>query len=289
MNGWLVVNSFLDTNKYTDLYTFLNSSAERHGVHLDVKKTTDLICPVGNDFSGFSKPDFVLFWDKDIHLARRLELSGIRVFNTANAVEICDNKALTAICLAENGIRMPKTILSPKTFEKIGYSDRLFLERAAEILGFPMIIKEAFGSFGQQVYLADDFAAAQKIVDSLGHKDFLMQEFITTSFGKDVRINVVGGRVIASMLRYSVTGDFRSNISSGGKMKPYEPSEVQKELAVQACEAIGLDFSGVDVLFGEDDQPILCEVNSNPHFVSTYECTGIDISDHILQYVLRCL
>lgn len=289
MNGWLVVNSFLNTSKFTDLYAFLSGAAERHGVHLSIRTTADLLCPVGDDFSSFSRPDFVLFWDKDVFLAQRLELSGIRVFNTAKAIEICDNKALTAICLAENGVEMPRTILSPKTFEGTGYSNRIFLEQAADILGFPMVIKEAYGSFGQQVYLADDLDAAQKIVDKIGHKEFLMQEFIAASSGRDVRINVVGSRVIASMLRHSITGDFRSNITSGGQMKRYEPTEAQKELAVQACEAIGLDFAGVDVLFGEGDRPIICEVNSNPHFKSTFECTGIDMSDYILQYILRCL
>ena len=87
------------------------------------------------------------------------------------------------------------------------------------------------------------------------------------------------------MLRYSVNGDFRSNITNGGHMKPFEPNDRQKSVAVSACRALGLDFAGVDILFGKDDEPIVCEVNSNPHFKSSLDCTGVDMSPLILSHI----
>ena len=281
MLGWLIVNGFLGSNKFNKLYSYLQNSANEYGITLQIKSGNEL---VGELSSGFENlPDFALFWDKDVYLAKRLEESGVRLFNSARAVEICDNKILTALTL--NGkVKTPKTIIAPKTFERVNYNDKNFLKKSTEILGFPLIIKEAYGSFGHQVYLANNYVEAEKIVDGLGYKDFLMQEFISSSYGKDVRVNVVGGKVVSSMLRYN-DNDFRSNISSGGKMKQITLTPAQEELAVKACKIIGLDFAGVDILFGENDTPILCEVNSNPHFKSSLVCTGVDMSKEIMKYI----
>ncbi len=281
MLGWLIVNGFLGSNKFNELYNYLQNSANEYGISLQIKSNDEL---VGELSSGFEKlPDFAIFWDKDVYLAKRLEKSGVRLFNSASAVEICDNKILTALTL-NNKVKTPKTIIAPKTFEGVNYSDKTFLKNATKELGFPLIIKEAYGSFGHQVYLANNLEQAENIIDGLGYKEFLMQEFISSSYGKDVRVNVVGGKVVCAMLRYN-ENDFRSNISSGGKMKKITLNAKQEELAVKVCKIIGLDFAGVDILFGENDQPILCEVNSNPHFKSSLECTGVDMSKEIIKYI----
>ena len=68
-----------------------------------------------------------------------------------------------------------------------------------------------------------------------------------------------------------------------------QPTAEQAAAAIRACEAIGLDFAGVDVLFGDGEEPIVCEVNSNPHFKSTYECTGKDMSMRIMRYIAEAL
>jgi glutathione synthase/RimK-type ligase-like ATP-grasp enzyme len=94
----------------------------------------------------------------------------------------------------------------------------------------------------------------------------------------------VGDQVFCAILREN-SSDFRSNITGGGVGTAYTPTKAQAEIALTACREIGLDFAGVDVLFGEDDLPILCEVNSNPHFKSTFDCTGLDMSVAIMRYV----
>lgn len=287
MLGWLVVNGFIESKKFNELYTFLQNAADKVNIDLYVKSTCDLLCTIDEQFQYFELPDFVLFWDKDIYLAKRLEAIGLKVYNSARAIEICDNKILTGITL--NGqVKTPKTIIAPKTFEGLNYVKRDFVDYAMQRLGCPMIIKEAYGSFGQQVYLVHNLKEANTVIDSLGHKDFIMQEFIDTSMGKDVRINVVGEKVVSSMLRYN-DNDFRSNRSNGGSMKPYVANSKMTNIAILACKAIGLDFAGVDVLFGKNDEYIICEVNSNPHFKSSFECTGIDMSIEIMEYIKRDL
>lgn len=286
MQSWLIVNPFLDTQKFQEIYGMLCAAAEKEHMELEMKTTVQLMCPVGSAFP--SLPDFALFWDKDIHLARRLERQGLRLFNPADAVEQCDNKALTAQVLAAHHVPHPLTFLSPKTFEAMGYCSLEFLDIAEKQLSYPMVIKEAFGSFGQQVYLAENRQQAEAIIARMGYKDFILQQYIPTSHGRDVRVNVVGGKVIASMLRYNEK-DFRSNISNGGSMAPYTPSVAQEEAALAACRALKLDFAGVDVMFGENGTPIICEVNSNPHFKSTLQATGVNLAEHIMRHIRQVI
>ena len=283
MRGWLIVNSFMNTDKFISLYEMLSNAFKKHNVELDIKKASDISLEVGANI--INKPDFAIFWDKDIYLAERLEKSGVRLFNNKRAVLLCDNKILMYQALKENDIKIPRTFIAPKTFEGLNYHDRSFLKEVIDEIGFPMVIKEAYGSFGEQVYLANDEASLNKIIDSIGYKDFLLQEYIASSKGKDVRINVVGDKAIVSMLREN-DNDFRSNISSGGHGSIYEPSKEFVDLALKATKALGLDFAGVDVMFDKDG-PILCEVNSNPQFASTLKATGVNLADYIADYIIK--
>ena len=283
MRGWLIVNSFMNTDKFISLYEMLSTAFKKHNVTLDIKKASDISLEVGANI--INKPDFAIFWDKDIYLAERLEKSGVRLFNNKKAVLLCDNKILMYQALKENNIKIPRTFIAPKTFEGLNYSNRSFLKEVIDEIGFPMVVKEAYGSFGEQVYLANDEASLNKIIDSIGYKDFLLQEYIASSKGKDVRINVVGDKAIVSMLREN-DNDFRSNISSGGHGSIYQPSKEFIDLALKATKALGLDFAGVDVMFDKDG-PILCEVNSNPQFASTLKATGINLADYIADYIIK--
>ena len=285
MKAWLIINTFMASEKFKNLYQLLSDAFKKHGVSLEIKKAENVSLEVDKPIE--NKPDFAIFWDKDIYLAKRLESNGIRLFNTAKAIELCDNKILMYQELARNKIRIPRTLIAPKTFEGLGYTDLTFLDTASQEIGWPMIIKEAYGSFGEQVYLVNNKEEAAHVIKRIGYKDFLMQEFVASSKGRDVRINVVGDKAVASMLREN-KDDFRSNISSGGNGTNYEPSKEYIDLAIKATKSLGLSFAGVDVMFGEDG-PIICEVNSNPQFASTLKATGVNLADYISDYILRQL
>ena len=285
MKGWLIINTFMASEKFENLYKLLSDAFKKHGVSLEIKKAEDVSLEVNKSIK--EKPDFAIFWDKDIYLAERLEQNGIRLFNNARAVELCDNKILMYQALAKANIRIPRTFIAPKTFEGLGYTDLAFLDKVSKEIGWPIVIKEAYGSFGEQVYLANNKEEALEIIKRIGYKDLLMQEFIASSKGRDIRINIVGDQVVASMLREN-KNDFRSNISSGGNGTKYEPDQEYAELAIKAAKALGLSFAGADVMFGEDG-PIICEVNSNPQFASTLKATGVNLADYLSNYILRQL
>ncbi len=282
MRGWIVVNPFLVGDKYDGIYNRIVNAFNKRGISVKIVKSSDLVCDIAKKIEGL--PEFVLFWDKDVVLARRLEREGVAVFNSARAIELCDNKILTCERLVEYNIPIPQTVFAPKTFCGVGYANKEFLLPTAKILGFPFVIKEAYGSFGAQVYLANDLTSAEKIVQSIDYRELLIQRFISSSKGRDVRVNVVGGEVVCAILRTNAN-DFRSNVSNGGTASAYDLDERQKEIAIKASRALNLDFCGVDVLFG-DDGPLVCEINSNPHFISTFNACGIDLSENISDYVI---
>lgn len=287
--AWLVVNGFIESEKFRQIFAWLVEAAEKQGCMLELKTNTqllpELVMGKTDLLSQYRRPQFVIFWDKDIRLARLLEKLGLRLFNSAQSIEICDDKARTYLELLDQKIQMPKTIIAPKTFRQEGYEKLDFLMQVQRQLGFPMVVKECFGSFGQQVWLVNDEKELSERVRGIKNRPFLFQEYIASSKGNDIRIQMVGKKAVAAMHRYHAS-DFRANITNGGSMERYEPNETQLQLARKVMETLKLDFAGVDILFGKQGQPVLCEVNSNAHFVNIWKCTGVNTADEIISYCL---
>lgn len=308
--GVLVTNAFLKTHKFTEHYDWLKEAAKQYHIALSLLDNTDLLYPVGGSEGHnimakrvekmIQSNAFVLYWDKDIPLGMLLQSQcgkyGVPVFNTVDAIGICDNKFETYQKLWEwNGrheepeqIPMLPTIAAPMTYANVGYNDISFVGEVIRELGLPMVIKECYGSFGMQVYLARTEEEVCSYTMQLAGTPFLYQKYLEESKGRDVRLQVVGSQVVASMHRFSEKGDFRANITNGGSMEAYEPTAEECALAVRTVKALGLDFAGVDLLFGNgvgEEANVVCEVNSNAHFKNIYTCTGINVADCIMAYI----
>lgn len=284
-NGWLIVNSYYNPAKFNSLYRLLQESAEKAGLHLTKWTSAERPTVIGSK-AREPKPSFVLFWDKDVLLARAMELSGLWLFNSARAIELADDKAASALKLAEAGIPIPDTIPAPTCFPGCK-RDPASAEQAAKILGWPLVIKENKGSFGQQVYLANNVNEAGRILAHIGEHDCVFQRFVADSRGRDLRITVVGGKAICAMERHSASKEeFRSNIGAGGTATARAISELEEKLALDAANALGLDFAGVDILLGrEENERYVCEVNSNPQLQSTIDCCGINPATNIMWHI----
>jgi ribosomal protein S6--L-glutamate ligase/gamma-F420-2:alpha-L-glutamate ligase len=288
-HGWIIYNGSLPGNKFLDFAEWIQEAAAKKNSTAAIYQNNELAVIIGKTGLQFLEqqrlPDYVVFTDKDIYLARQLEIMGIPVFNSADAIEISDDKISTYLALSRQKLVIPKTINYPKVFGN-GFSDYNIIDTAIKQLGLPVVVKEAFGSFGEQVYLLHDKKELFRKVQELKGKAFIFQEFVATSCGKDIRLHVVGDRVVAGMKRTSST-DFRANVTTGGQMEAYEANEEEKELAIRAAKAIGADFAGVDLLFGPNETPVICEVNSNAHIRNMYECTKINVADYIMDYILE--
>lgn len=293
ITGWIIYNGFLESDKFRDYAEMIQKAALDYGHRALLYKNSDIISLLYSELTVYSidrntLPDYVVFTDKDVYLAKQLELIGIPVFNSAEAIEITDDKIKTYQKLVENHIPIPETIFAPKTFGiKTSFSTP-YLQAIKHELGFPLIIKEAFGSFGEQVYLVESEKELLYKVEQIADSPFMFQQFIETSYGVDLRIQVVGDEVITAMKR-TAKGDFRANATSGALMEKYEPTEVEKQTAIEATKAIGADFAGVDLLFGKDGHPLVCEVNSNAHIRNLLNCTGVNVAYYIVQYIEKKL
>jgi len=280
MRGYLITNAFMRGGSFEQMRRLFMEAAQRANIALISRTNADFVSGIPGDM------DFALFYDKDIRLAQRLEQKGVRVFNSAQAIALCDDKTLTHLALEKAGLPQPEYVLCPHSFPGVGFGDMSFIKEAGDMLGFPMVIKEGCGSFGQQVYLAEDEASARRILSGIGEKPVVFQRFIKECAGRDERLFVVGDRVIAAITRENRSGDFRANIENGGYPQKYEPTREECDLAVRACRALGLDFGGVDIL-PSNGGPLLCEVNSNAHFGGLRQVTGVNPAEHIMEYIRR--
>lgn len=268
LNGILVVNHFLRTDKFNELHSHLVNTAEKMNISLDIKTNLQLAT------EKTVNADFVLFWDKDISLAKRLEKIGLPVFNSSDSIAKCDDKARTYIEL-EGVIPQPETLIAPKCYFKSDMTD--FVDRAVEILGLPLVFKECFGSFGAQVHLCN---SKEEILSHITEKPFILQKFIKESTGRDKRLEIVDGKCVSAVFREN-KNDFRSNVTNGGKMTVCTPDEKEIKTAVIACEKLGLTFGGVDILENGD----VCEVNSNAHIINIMNTSGVDIAPFIFKAI----
>jgi len=296
LTGWIIYNGHLKTTKFTDYVQWFKNTAQQFNIEISVKTNdqllvlTDPFTPVYDVTTNgpVTLPDFIHFADKDLHLARQLQGLGVPLFNSPDAIAKCDNKSLMHEQLFQHQIQTPKTMIAPMIYAGMSLTNEQYLDAVIKELGLPLIVKEAYGSFGQQVYWVNTKAELLEKAHELAGTDHLYQQPVLTSIGVDLRLNVIGDQVVAAMKRQSAS-DFRANVTSGGTTEVYFPSPEETRLAVAATKAVGADFAGVDLLIGEHG-PIVCEVNSNPHIRSIYECTGIDVAvpmiDHIIQQVI---
>ncbi|HHT07978.1 MAG TPA: RimK family alpha-L-glutamate ligase [Clostridiales bacterium] len=282
--AWLVVNAFLQGQSFARMETLLTNAAAQQGVSLITKTNAEFI----REASLNAAPHAAIFLDKDIKLAQRMENKGMRLFNSAAAIAVCDDKTLSTLAFEHAGIPQPKTILCPMTFPNIGYPTLDFLDEVAQVLGFPMVVKEGKGSFGQQVYLAHNMDELTALMQEIGPADILFQQFVAESAGRDLRLYVVGDEVVAAIMRVNQKDDFRANIEHGGIAFAHTPTQEEASLALAASAACGTDFAGVDLLLGKDG-PLVCEVNSNAHFLGLMEATGINPAVHITKLLKDAL
>ncbi len=279
----LVTNVSLDSDKFKFQNQLLFDTAKGLGIKLDTVTNTNLSHYIG-ETKCFPKCSAVLFYDKDIFLAQSFERQGYKVFNSSKSIYSCDNKAETYKILSENKLPIPKTYILPLLFNyKKSYIEN-FIEKIINEISLPLVAKKWYGSEGQQVYLVQTEKELFDLIKAEHGKELLFQRYYCECFGSDIRINLVGGKIVASMKRTSTNGDFRSNLSNGGTAKNYEPTKEEKALAIKASKALGCDFCGVDIL-QTDDGPVICEVNTNAHLKNIYEITNINVAKHILAYI----
>ena len=264
----------------------LKEEFSKRSISVDVIKNTQVFAYIfeGNVDISLPKYDFVLYLDKDRYVAELLEKAGYKLYNSIDSIIKCDDKMLTHICLANEGIKMPTTISSTLCYTDNGNRD--YLVEVIDKIGLPMIVKENYGSLGKQVYLANNYEELLEIENKLIHIPHIFQQFIADSRGKDYRIIVIGGKVIAYMKREN-PNSYLSNLATGGTASKVELPKIFLDTAEKCAKILGLDYCGVDILEGENGEPIVSEVNSNAFYEGIEKTTGVNVAGCYVDYLLK--
>jgi len=233
----------------------------------------------------FEMPDLVLTrtgsgtTDFITAIVRQFEEEHIRCINSSLSVEIAKDKMRSHQLLASHGLPIPNTMLVRFPVE---------VDIVNNMIGWPCVVKVISGSYGEGIYLCENKSAFKKMMEFVDNlktpKTLLVQEYVDSKPGEDLRVLVVGGKVIGAMKRHAPEGDFRANISNGGYGEPFEVTSEIDYLAREAARICGLEIAGIDLLFDNDGYKI-CEANSAPGFEGFEKYCGIDVAAQIAEYI----
>ena len=215
-----------------------------------------------------------VFYRMDV--LHRLEDMGVYVINPADAIEVAVDKFYTSSRLEAAGINTPRTVVTERFDEAM---------KAFEELDGDVVVKPLLGSLGMGMTRLSDPDTAYRVFRALEMTQgvYYLQEFIPHE-REDIRAFVVGGEVVASMLRRGE--DWKTNISAGGSAEPHKIEDELAELSVDATEAIGLEYSGVDLLRSEDDGLVyVIELNSTPGWQGLQTVTEENIAGLFVDYI----
>ncbi len=225
-----------------------------------------------------TRPSVLRDVDLSISIIKQMEMMGIPVFNSYESIIKAKNKLKTMQIMDHYNIAIPRTVI-------IRSPNYLNLS-VKSVGGFPVIVKTPFGSYGNGVTIVESMRALKSMLDWEENMMYMIQEFVKYSKGKDIRVFVIGGKVVGSMMRKAMKGEFRSNIELGGKGSPVEITEEEKLMAINAVQALDLEYGGVDILRSKTG-PVILEVNSNPGFKELERSTGANIASAIIEYAVE--
>ena len=220
--------------------------------------------------------------DSWMDIVSLLEKHSVCVVNSRETISVCADKYRTSLRLADYGVKQPVTHL---------INDPDNSEQAFENLNtqYPVILKTLRGSKGVGVLFVESAKSLDSIVQLI-HKqdedaDLLLQEYIKTDY--DARVLVLGGKVLSTMKRPVIEGDFRSNVSQGSKPQKLELTELEIEESLKAAKAVNGVWTAVDFIPSKNrtkEPPFIIEVNSSPGTEGMEEATGRNISKEILEF-----
>lgn len=290
-----VTNPDHDSEAFAYVHTrFAQAAANRPGLTLEPITVDAVLGRVTS--TDAVKPDAALVWDKDTATARLIEAHGVRCFNTPTSTDVCEDKRATYHALRAAGVPQPDTVPIPRNPRSMRHDTTPrwaaspFIDDVVSSLGLPMVGKPAVGSFGTNVQLIH---TRDELVSYCAKFDRfypgLVQRYVPSPDGSDVRVAVVGGHAVAAMKRTSQDGDFRANIALGGVGTPFPLTDTVRRVSEDAARAVGADVAGVDVLGADTDSPMVCEVNSHPQFLGLESACKIDFPAAVLDHIERAL
>lgn len=214
---------------------------------------------------------------------KQIEMMGIPVVNSELAVMRAKNKIRTLQILSKKNVPIPKSYIVTHAGD---------IDKVIQDIGFfPVILKTSSGSHGKGVIIVESRRNLQSVIEYMTKESasdpVVIQEYVRESKGRDVRVFIVGRKIIGAMERIATKkGEFRSNFHLGGRVKIADLSEEEKKIAFAAVDACKLEVAGVDIVRSKTGPKVL-EVNSNPGLEGITLATGKDIAGSIIKYAVK--
>ena len=287
MNGVIIINQELGHNAYK-IKRFKEEFSSL-GISLDVIVNDGTLAIIRNSELEINIPKcgFVIYLDKDIYLARILEKAGYRLFNRSDFIKLCDDKALTNIACASRGIKMPDTITGPLFYSPELKEENLkFLDDVVSKLGLPLILKRVYGSLGLGVYLIKSKEELVEAYKEHCRAPIIFQKYVGSSYGVSARVIVIDKKVVGGFIRYN-KNDFRSNFGDQSSSRPLKDGDKCFALAKYIADELDIEYAGIDFMFLESGEPVLCEINSNAFFEEFEKVTNINVAKEFALMIKR--
>ena len=269
-------------NQMTNAYTCnrLVEEAANLGIDLKIVGIHDTIISENgliNNGTKLEKREFVINRYKWGKVKDEINSIAIKSYNPLDAYNIYINKYEQVKKLCSDEFLVPKYLLGTALLK---YED------IVQILGTPFVAKGLESSMGEQISLIEKPEDLQNLSRTYGiEKEWLFEEFITTSFGRDMRFYSIRGEVVACMQRKS-QGDFRANVALGASVEPFEITPQIRQIAKDIYNQTGWDFLGIDLLFGKD-KPYFCEINVMPGIEGIETATGVNVAKKIIETIYK--
>lgn len=264
-----------------DAYTCYRmiEEAKKKGISLQIVGIADtVVTQAGVYHQGvkLEQCDFIINRYKYGHIKEEIGALAKRTYNDTTVFDAYINKYIQVKNLTSDGFLMPQYLLGT------GHTD---FELIAENLGVPFVAKGLESSQGTEVFLIEskeDYQLLREKYDT--DKEYLFEEYIAESYGRDIRFYSIRGEVIACMTREAKQG-FKANVALGASVRAYPIDHNIRQVAKDIYAQTGLDFLGIDLLFGKD-KPYFCEINVMPGIEGMERATGVNVAGAIIDTIL---
>lgn len=272
-----VINPYLTSGKAADTLEDFQAAADE----LSMEWSTVLTEYVMDDSHHMVHTALYLMLDNNPYVVAALEGRGARFINAHNAVLTADSKALTY-----GVVRDMTDVLTPRTWVVPYYhidDDRAWIDEYARSFSgrVPVVVKVDDSSMGRGVFLAETARDVAEVLRDNSSSRLVVQDYVGSSFGRDIRVLIAHGKVLAVVRRSSNGNDFRSNIAVGGNMTVTSIDSRDLDIALDVMERVGLTYGSVDFLIGESGL-IVNEVNARPRLHTINALVGRNTAIDIL-------
>ncbi len=221
-------------------------------------------------------PDFVINRTIDPLLSRHLEALNIKVFNSSYISEICNDKARTYLEVSQLKIPMVDTL----------FVDKKSIVNRGFMFDYPVVVKTVGGRGGKEVMLADSYEQLSEIAEKLPGQRFVVQK-LSGNPGRDVRVFVVGKKIVGSVLRLSKDG-FKANLSLGGTVESYKLNDNEIDIVMRIVNHFNFGMVGIDFIFDEKGRFLFNEIEDVAGSRTLSMTSNTDIVELYLDHIYSC-